>query len=226
METMGITANVLAFVTVFAILVAIVLAAGWSKRSSSDSSEAHQPKTGEREESPVGEIGRDEEPANRETRRGATYRRARVEWVIDGDTVVVSVDQRSEKIRLYAIDCPEDGQPWGDTATYGLIKLIGRRHVYLEDHGKDCYGRTLATIHVQDDKSPGLVNVNEKMVMRGHAWVMRRFYGDLSADRKGRLNRLERWARSNKVGLWKTGDPIPPWEWRRNTNGNGSSCYS
>jgi endonuclease YncB( thermonuclease family) len=29
------------------------------------------------------------------------------------------------------------------------------------------------------------------------------------------LNQLERWAKSKRVGLWKTDNPIPPWKWRK-----------
>ena len=40
-----------------------------------------------------------------------------------------------------------------------------------------------------------LVNVNERMVMLGNAWVMRRFYGHLPKDRQLKLNQLELWAK-------------------------------
>ncbi|PCI06627.1 MAG: hypothetical protein COB77_06505, partial [Gammaproteobacteria bacterium] len=60
----------------------------------------------------------------------------------------------------------------------------------------------------------GITNVNERMVTLGHAWVMRRYYGHLSNKRKNQLNRLERWAKLKKVGLWKQLNPIPPWKWR------------
>jgi endonuclease YncB( thermonuclease family) len=58
------------------------------------------------------------------------------------------------------------------------------------------------------------VNVNERMVTLGHAWVMRKFYDHLPDDRQRNLNRLEAWARSKKVGLWRTPSPVPPWRWR------------
>jgi endonuclease YncB( thermonuclease family) len=137
-----------------------------------------------------------------------------VEQIIDGDTVIVSNTWNEVKIRLDSIDCPEDDQHWGDTATYGLIKLIGGREVRIEEHGQDHYGRTLATIYVRQGARAEWMNVNERMVTLGHAWVMRRFYGHLPNDRKSQLNRLERWARSKRVGLWKTPNPIPPWKWR------------
>ena len=121
---------------------------------------------------------------------------------------------RRIRIRLDSIDCPEDGQPWGDMATYGLVKMIGGKAVQLEQYGKDDYGRVLATIYVRDDQNAKWVNVNERMVMLGHAWVMRRYYGHLTPERQDQLNRLERWAKSKKVGLWKTPNPMPPWRWR------------
>ena len=117
-------------------------------------------------------------------------------------------------IRLDSIDCPEDGQPWGNTAAYGLIKLIGGRKVRLEEHGLDFHGRTLATIYVRHANGEEWVNVNERMVILGHAWVMYKFYDHLPKDRQDKLNRLENWARSKKVGLWRTQSPIPPWQWR------------
>src|SRR6185295_11461960 len=115
---------------------------------------------------------------------------------------------------LDAIDCPEDGQQWGNVSKAGLIKLIGGRDVYLETHGVDEHGRTLATVYLQDSSDSTLLNVNERMVMLGHAWVARNYYGHLPEHRQHQLNRLEEWARSKRVGLWRTEDPIPPWQWR------------
>jgi endonuclease YncB( thermonuclease family) len=151
------------------------------------------------------------------------FRTAKVDYVIDGDTVVVSSTWKKTKIRLDSIDCPEDGQPWGDIATAGLIKMIGGRKVQIEEHGEDHYGRVLATIYVQNGRESGLINVNEKMVAKGHAWVMRRYYNHLPQHRKDKLNRIEKWARMKKVGLWKTPQPIPPWRWR-GTRNNKAYC--
>ena len=140
------------------------------------------------------------------------YQEAKVERIIDGDTVIVSKSFRKIRIRLDSIDCPEDGQHWGDIAKYGLIKMIGGRRVFLEEHGEDCHGRTLATLFIQDGSK--WVNVNERMITLGHAWVMRRYYDHLPKERRDKLNSLERWAKTRKVGLWKTPNPIPPWRWR------------
>lgn len=143
------------------------------------------------------------------------FPKAKVIRILDGDTVIIAKGWSQIVIRLDSIDCPEDGQPWGDTATYGLIKLIGGRKIHLEEYGLDSHGRTLATIYVWHANKNEWLNVNERMVTLGHAWVMRRFYDHLPDDRQDQLNRLENWARSKKVGLWRTPNPIPPWQWRK-----------
>src|SRR5262245_28413219 len=74
--------------------------------------------------------------------------KAKVIHVMDGDTLIVAKGWSQIMIRLDSIDCPEDGQHWGDIAAYGLIKLVGGRRVVLEEHGLDFHGRTLATIYV------------------------------------------------------------------------------
>lgn len=142
------------------------------------------------------------------------FPQVRVHYVVDGDTIIIRNGWSKTKIRLDSIDCPEDGQYWGDTAKYGLIKLIGGRKVQLEEHGIDQHGRTLATIYVWHDQKNTWMNVNERMVTLGHAWVLRRFYEHLPQDRKDKLDDLEKWAKSKKIGLWHEPDPTPPWDWR------------
>lgn len=139
---------------------------------------------------------------------------AKVLRVIDGDTVDVRIEGQRVRVRLDAIDCPEDGQPWGNTAAAGLVKIIGGKTVHLEVHGVDDYGRAIATVFARHGLQGNWINVNERMVMLGHAWVVRARYAHLSMERRKQLHRLEAWARSRQVGLWKTPDPMPPWEWR------------
>lgn len=137
---------------------------------------------------------------------------ARVIHVIDGDTICVAGIHGEFRIRLAAIDCPEDGQPWGIPARNALIQWIGGRIVQLEVHNIDRHGRTVATIYIES--RTGYTNVNERLVMCGHAWAARAYYGQLPRCRQRKLNQLERWARSKRVGLWKAENPVPPWRWR------------
>ncbi|RKZ66687.1 MAG: hypothetical protein DRQ48_10570 [Gammaproteobacteria bacterium] len=96
-----------------------------------------------------------------------------------------------------------------------IIKLIGGKTVQLEAHGTDVHGRTLGTLFVHLREKGEWQNVNERMVTLGHAWVMRLFYDHLPKSRQQKLNQLERWAKSKRVGLWKTTNPVPPWKWRK-----------
>ena len=51
---------------------------------------------------------------------------AKVVSVTDGDTIkVFNADQGQVKIRLYGIDTPEKGQPYGKAAGKHLASLIG-----------------------------------------------------------------------------------------------------
>ncbi len=182
------------------VIVAVVLIWGSSRGSARTTPHdvASEPQAGNVQDDPAGDV-----------------KTVKVQQVIDGDTVVVSVFRREVRTRLYGIDCREDGQPWGNIATAGLIKLIGGRTVRMETHGLDHYGRTLATLYVRRDHGSEWTNVNERMVMLGHAWVNRRYYARLPRARQQQLDRLERWARSKRVGLWRNKRPLPPWRWRR-----------
>lgn len=148
-------------------------------------------------------------------------RRVKVRYVVDGDTVIVARSWSEYSVRLDSIDCPEDGQPWGNIAKAGLIKLIGGSHVYIETHGTDTHGRVLGTVYVHHSHAVEWINVNERMVMLGHAWVSRKHYQHLPKLRQHQLNRLERWAKSKRVGLWNSNGPIPPWQWRRQEKEDG-----
>ena len=139
---------------------------------------------------------------------------ARVDCVIDGNTIIVSSRCLRKKIRLDAIDCPKDGQEWGVRATWGLVKMIGARDITYVAHDIDRYGRTVATLYVRDESGDGWINVNARMVLLGHAWVMRGNYHHLSQAQKHELDSMEHWARQLRIGLWDSERPIPPWQWR------------
>ena len=129
-----------------------------------------------------------QDTAEAKTRESSDVVTGSVVWVIDGDTVVVRIKGRETRIRLASIDCPEDGQEWGDNAKYGLMKLIARRSVTIEPFGYDVYGRLLATIYVYDRRKGQYINVNERMIILGHAWVLRDFLGHLPLGRRDAMD--------------------------------------
>jgi micrococcal nuclease len=141
--------------------------------------------------------------------------RAHVLSVIDGDSLNVSIARDRIEVRLDSIDCPEGKQAWGEQAAVGLRKILNRRMVLIEIHGQDQYGRKLATLYAVHLTNHECVNVNELMVMAGHAWVNRLHYDHLPPDRQEKFNELQRFAKTKGLGLWGEPNPLPPWEWRK-----------
>lgn len=76
--------------------------------------------------------------------------------VIDGDTIVVSIDGRLETVRLIGVDTPETkrgpAEPGGPEASEFTRKMVEGQRVRLEYdkqlRGK--YGRLLAYVYLED----------------------------------------------------------------------------
>ena len=132
----------------------------------------------------------------------------RVVGVADGDTItVLTSDKQRIKIRLYGIDCPEKRQAYGDRARDFTGAVVFGQDVRVEVLGRDRYGRTLGIVCGPDGRV-----LNRKLLVSGLAWVYVQYckrpecmqwYDDEAA------------ARSARRGLWKHGNPLPPWEWRK-----------
>jgi len=78
--------------------------------------------------------------------------------VIDGDTVVVSVDGKEERVRLVGIDTPEEGTCGFEEATRALELLLSSTKVGLVDAGvsdRDQFDRLLRYLET-DGGDPGL----------------------------------------------------------------------
>lgn len=124
--------------------------------------------------------------------------------VIDGDTIEVLHDGKSERIRLRGIDAPEKRQAFGKDSKRAASELSFGEEVTVEEYGRDKYGRTLGEVILPDDRS-----LNRELVRRGHAWQYRKYSDDST------LERLETDARRSRRGLWKDDDAVPPWEYRK-----------
>ena len=125
--------------------------------------------------------------------------------VLDGDTIEVLHNNRTERIRLNGIDCPEKGQAYGKKAKQAASELVFGKEVTLQTNGKDKYGRTIADVLLPDG-----TNVNHELVKQGWCWWYRKY-----APGNVILEELERRARGAGLGLWANSAPIPPWEWRK-----------
>ena len=71
---------------------------------------------------------------------------AQVVGVVDGDTLRVFRDGKRVKVRLYGIDCPEKSQKYGKEARQLAHRLAYGRMVFVENHGKDRYGRIIGSM--------------------------------------------------------------------------------
>lgn len=74
-----------------------------------------------------------------------------VEWrvvnVADGDTITcLDAGNTQHRIRLQGIDAPERGQPFGTVARDRMAALAKGKTATIHAHGKDRYGRLLATV--------------------------------------------------------------------------------
>jgi micrococcal nuclease len=144
-------------------------------------------------------IGDDPAPVGVERDAG----QARVIRIVDGDTILVRIDGRRERVRYIGIDTPESvtpGQPvecYGHAASQANERLVAGHTVTLatDEEPRDRYGRLLAYVRREPD---GLF-VNEQLVRGGFATTLEvrpnvRYAGD--------FRKLEREARAAGRGLW------------------------
>lgn len=118
--------------------------------------------------------------------------------VVDGDTLVLG----GERVRLWGIDAPEDGQPCerdgkfydcGASAQAALLELLAGHDLWCEARDRDRYGRTVATCRIDAPDGP---DVGARLVRAGWAVDYRRYS-------KGRYARDEDAARRAGLGLWE-----------------------
>jgi micrococcal nuclease len=144
-------------------------------------------------------------------RAGATvprgWQEAEVVRVVDGDTIVVRVEGREERVRYIGIDTPESVQPdmpvecFGREASRENERLVEGRTVYLEKDVSDTdrFGRLLRYVHVDDPRSGERLFVNLELVRRGYGGAVT-FPPDVRHERDFRA--AEREAREAGRGLW------------------------
>lgn len=133
---------------------------------------------------------------------------AHISRVVDGDTVVIrGSGGDTRKVRLWGIDAPETGQPYGPAATKAARQLVGDEQVTVRVKDIDPYNRIVGRVERKDG-----VDLGQSLVRSGYAWHGRKY------PTSEALQVLEEYARKKGNGLWDQDDPTPPWRWR---NGAG-----
>ena len=122
----------------------------------------------------------------------AEVRSGWVSWVMDGDTLLVVLDDQHEpiKVRVKDIDAPESCQPGGEAAREAMMILAMRQRVEVELVAEDVYGRQVARVMRGD------LDLGAEMVRTGMAWAYRFKTG------KGPYARLQRQAQQSQRGLF------------------------
>ena len=147
-------------------------------------------------------------PAGVPPARAGSSRDARVNRVVDGDTILVRSINRSgepsgvlRRVRYIGVDTPESVKPdtpvecFGKEAAAANRRLVEGRIVKLvaDREAFDKYGRALAYVYV-DDKF-----VNAELIKGGFA---RTLEVPPNTSKAAELNKLERVAISTNKGLW------------------------
>ena len=128
-----------------------------------------------------------------------------VDYVVDGDSLVVQKAGKVMEVRLWGIDAPEYDQPDSIPAKNALKKMVVGQNGVLYIKYRDRYGRYVSLLKIDD------LNVNETMVATGHGWVYTRYCREPVCQR---WEHLQAEAKKKKRGLWNGKNPVPPWQWK------------
>ena len=139
----------------------------------------------------------------------ADVTKGRVVRIVDGDTIVVEGQGIRQKVRLSAIDTPERDQPWGDSATREMRRLVAGKDVSVHWYKTDRWDRLIGNVLV-DGEDAGLL-----MIERGMAWHFKRYADEQTPADRDAYSAAERAAQGARRGLWSDPEPTPPWEWRK-----------
>jgi len=141
----------------------------------------------------------------------------RVTHVQDGDSFILQVAGRRQRVRMASIDAPElgqssrqrPGQPYARAARTALARWIAGKTLTLTCFETDAYDRHVCDVPLNDDGAH--TTANRRMVALGLAWANRQRPEFL---RDPALDKLERTARTQQRGLWHDRHPVAPWVWR------------
>jgi len=130
--------------------------------------------------------------------------KGRVVKVQDGNTIqVISENKDSYQVVLAGIDCPELKQQFGVEAKKYLEKLVLNKTVKVIINGKDRRGNYVGVVLINGDD-----DLRIELLKEGLAWTSeKKLHPELEPYRS--------WAEQKKRGLWKEGNPTPPWTYRR-----------
>ena len=147
--------------------------------------------------------------------------------VTDGDTIHLTTPEQTKlKIRLYGIDAPETdkinnktgrvnkpGQPYGEESMSALANKIMGKKVKVDILDIDKYRRMVGMIYLDNR------NLNLEMIREGYAEA---FIEYLKEPYRSEFLKVEREARSTKIGIWSLPIYERPREFRKRLKVRGA----
>lgn len=123
--------------------------------------------------------------------------------VIDGDTIIVYINGKQEKIRLIGVDTPETVHPlkpveyFGKEASDFTRQMVEGKKVRLEYdwQRRDKYGRILAYVYLEDGTF-----LNAEIIKQGYGFAYTKYPFKCLDE----FRTYERTARDTEMGLWNT----------------------
>lgn len=134
---------------------------------------------------------------------GRTFE-AKITDILEGDTYTVQRKSGAiTPVRLWGVDTPELGQPFGALARIRARQYALGRWVKVHVEAVSSNGTVIARLE-GENAAPA-----RNLLRDGLAW--RTPSEEPIADD---LRSIEKDAQETKRGLWKTRAPVPPWKWR------------
>jgi micrococcal nuclease len=127
-----------------------------------------------------------------------------VDHFIDGDTIAVRMNDKSETVRMIGIDTPETHKPNSPVQCYGPAaaaftkNLIGNNRVRLEsdsqNQDRDRYNRLLRYVYLPDGRL-----VEKELILGGYGFA----YTSFPFAKKDEFVAYEKQAQAANKGLWR-----------------------
>ena len=134
-----------------------------------------------------------------------------VTQVHDGDTLhAVMSDGTERRVRLWAVDAPELGQPGCAAARAALHEITKGEEVRLIPRGTS-YDRVVAQLLIEGG------DVAEILLRSGVVLLDERY------SKRPAYTRAQDEARIYKRGVWAA-ERTPPWVWRKHNSSRGKAC--
>lgn len=127
---------------------------------------------------------------------------------VDGDTIAVDMNGKTEKIRMIGVDTPETHKPntpvqcYGPAASAYTKTIIGTQKVRLVSDSlstdRDRYKRLLRYVYLPDGS-----NVNQKLIQTGHGF----YYPYFPFTKSEEFSAAQDVAMAAHLGLWGNCNP-------------------